>query len=144
MSNMFFKRVTGDRHAIITHDFEQQHEYEVALRAVGPDGTLQAMESAARNTIIIQGKLSSPVSSLSLAVIDGMTMLTLSWTNPPDTDFDVMEIWRSNINFRDARVKVAETRGTSWVDELGATAVTRHYWIRGNDCGDIQINAFVW
>ncbi len=47
------KEVVNDRQTTLEANFTAGHEYEVVVRAVGPDGTLEAMESAVgkgRNT----------------------------------------------------------------------------------------------
>lgn len=127
---MRMKQVSNDRKTTLTHGFVVGHEYEVIVRAVGPDGTEQAMEIAARNTITIVGKREVPNTPITLAASGFLNSIVLAWTNPLDFDFDKMEIWRSATNDVDTAAKVAEVRGISYTDELGEANVTRYYWIR--------------
>ncbi len=127
---MNMKRVINDKKTTLTHDFTPEHEYEVIVRAIGPDGTEQAMELSARNTITIKGRQSTPTAAADLVVVAGLSRLSLSWTNPADYDFYAMEVWRSATNIISTATKVAEAWGDHWTDEIGSTNTTRYYWIR--------------
>ena len=130
MSKGNMKNVIGDRNTTLVHDFIVGHEYEVIVRAVGPDGTEQAMENAARNTIIIVGKLTPPTSPAAPTTSGFLNSISLSWTNPLDTDFNYMEVWRSSTGDRATSVKIAEVKGVTYLDALGLSSVSRYYWLR--------------
>ncbi len=124
------KKIEGDRNTTLTHDFIVNHKYEVVVRAVGPDGTEQAMESAARNTIVIAGKITEPTTPSAPTTSGFLNAISLVWTNSPDYDFDHMEVWRAITGDRDDAAKIAEVKGITYLDAIGLGNVSRYYWIR--------------
>lgn len=124
------KKIEGDRNTTLTHDFIVGHKYEVVVRAVGPDGTEQAMESAARNTIVIAGKITEPTTPAAPTTSGFLNAISLVWTNSPDYDFDHMEVWRAISGDRDDAAKIAEVKGITYLDAIGFGNVSRYYWIR--------------
>jgi len=136
------KQTVTDRTATITHDFIVGHEYEVVVRAIGPDGTAQPIENAARNTIVIQGKVTNPTTPSGLTAVGFINSIVLAWTNSTDHDFDVMEVWRSAMDDVGTAVKIAETRATHYTDAIGTENVTRYYWIRSRNTSNYY--SFWW
>ncbi len=124
------KAVRNDRKTTLTHDFIPGHKYEVTVRAIGEDGQQQAMESATRNTIVVQGKLDSPSVPSGLAVTGYLNDLYLTWTNPANYDFSHVEIWMSSTNDIATATKIAITAGITYIDAVGEPEITRYYWIR--------------
>ena len=124
------KEVRNDRRTTITHDFIPNHKYEVIVRAIGEDGQQQAMESSARNTIVVQGKQTSPSMPSGLTATGYLNDLYLAWTNPADYDFSHVEIWMSSTNDISTATKIAETGGITYIDAVGTPSITRYYWIR--------------
>ena len=122
--------VENDRQATITADLVVGHKYEVVVRAVGPDGVMQAMENAERNVITIQGRQTAPATPSDLAADGFLNSITLTWINPADRDFDRMEIWRSVNNHIVTASMIAEVRGITYIDAIGSANATRYYWIR--------------
>ncbi len=122
--------VENDRRATLTHDFIVGHEYEVVVRAVGPDDTQQAMENAARDTIVIQGKLSVPSVPTGLTADGFLNVIVLAWTNPTDYDLAHVEVWRGVTDDRELATKVAEVKGITYTDEIGEAGIARYYWLR--------------
>ena len=139
MSNGNMKKVEGDRNTTLVYDFTVGHEYEIIVRAVGPDGTEQAMENAARNTIVIEGKTVVPTTPAVLATSGYINAIGLVWTNPTDYDFDYMAIWRSATNHIDTALQIAEVKGITYLDSIGLSDTTRYYWIRAvNTSGEVS------
>jgi len=126
----YMKTVDNDRKTTLIHDFVVGHEYEVVVRAVGPDGTEQAIESAVCDTIVIQGNLGVPDTPTTLTAAGFLNSVTLTWTNPPNYDLAHMEIWRSGVNVRRFATKVAMVKGVTYIDPIGTADTTRYYWIR--------------
>ncbi len=126
------KQVNNDRRTTLTSDFVVGHEYEVVVRAVGEDGTNEAMEHAARNTIVIEGKQAAPLAPTVLTATGFLESIILSWVNPTDYDFKHMEIWRSNTGSQESTSfdKIAEVSGIIFTDDIGEASITRYYWIR--------------
>jgi len=128
MSNM--KKVSNDKQLILTYDFITGHEYEIRVRAVGPDDTNEAMEHAPCNTLTIQGKLTVPNTPTTLTAAGFMESITLIWENPVNYDFSTMEIWRSATDDVDTAAKIAEVAGVTYTDIIDAVNERRYYWIK--------------
>ena len=142
MSMGNIKPVVNDKKTTLVHDFIVGHEYEVVVRAVGPDGTEQAMESAARNTIVIQGKLAVPNTPITFTTDGYLNAIVLDWVNPADHDFAKMEIWRSAIDNVSTAAKIAEVKGISYIDAIGVPNTTRYYWIRAINTSGVASDYF--
>ncbi len=128
MSNQ--PKSNNDRRATLDHDFITGHEYEVVVRAVGPDGVEQSLENAPRAAIVIQGKLDTPSAPTGLAAEGYLNAITLIWTNPADYDVRGVEIWRSATGDVTTATKIAEVKGITYIDALGAPNLIRYYWLR--------------
>lgn len=72
----------------------------------------------------------SPITSLAISA--AFKNIFLTWVNPTDVDFDVVEVWRSDTNDRTLASKIAEVRTTFYGDNVG-TGITRYYWLRARD-----------
>ncbi len=128
-----------DRRATLVHNFIAGHEYEVVVRATGPDGVQEARESAARATIMIHGKLTTPSPPPDLATDGYLTSILLTWVNPLDYDVKHVEIWRATTNARSLAVKIANVTGITYIDAIGASNSTRYYWLRAvNTSGEVS------
>jgi len=88
--------IVRDKGTTINHDFVKDHEYEVIVRAVGPDGTEQPMDEAPRNTITIRGKVEAPTTASGLTATGFLSAIMVAWTNPLNYDFGHVEVWRAN------------------------------------------------
>lgn len=128
-----------DRRATLVHNFIAGHEYEVVVRAVGPDGVQEARESAARATIMIKGKQTTPSPPTELATEGYLTSILLTWVNPLDYDVKHVEIWRATTNALSFAVKIAEVKGITYTNAIGASNSTRYYWLRAvNTSGEVS------
>ena len=128
-----------DRRATLVHNFIAGHEYEVVVRAVGPDGVQEARESAARATIMIKGKQTTPSPPTDLATDGYLTSILLTWVNPLDYDVKHVEIWRATTNALALAVKIANVTGITYIDAIGASNSTRYYWLRAvNTSGEVS------
>jgi len=134
----YMKKVISDKKTTLTHDFIVDHEYEVVVRAIGPDGTQQAMESSVRETIVIKGKEAAPTTPTALSAAGFLESVTLNWTNPLNYDFGQMEIWRSTTNNIATAAKIAEVRGITYIDAVGTSGTTLYYWIRAVNTSGIK------
>jgi len=128
---------TTDREITITKDLVVGHEIEIMVQSVGRDRRLQAAEDSPKISIEIQGKTTGPGVGTLLTVTAGITQLYLSWQDPEDKDFDVMEVWRSTTNNIHDIVKIAEIRADYYIDELGGSGITRYYWIRARNTSGV-------
>ncbi len=124
------KQALRDRTHTITHDLVVGHTYEVAVVAVGMDGTKQAIESAPKNAITIVGKESEPNPVSTLTATGFLNSISLVWNNPLNYDYKHTEIWRSATNNIETAVKIAEVKGITYIDSIGVPSTTRNYWVR--------------
>ncbi len=128
-----------DRRATLVHNFIAGHEYEVVVRATGPDGVQEARESAARATIMIHGKQTTPSPPTDLATEGYLTSILLTWVNPLDYDVKHVEIWRATTNALSLATKIANVTGITYIDAIGASNSTRYYWLRAvNTSGEVS------
>ncbi len=119
-----------DNTVIITGaDLSPGHEYEVMVQAVSSDGRIQSVEDSPRAVIVLKGRETVPSQPSGLTATGGIVKIALSWDVQTDTDFDVMEVWRSSTNNFGVATKVAEVKTTSWTDEIGSSGQTRYYWL---------------
>lgn len=77
-------------------------------------------------TFVDQG-VPSP-SNLTAATFSGGVQI--SWTNPPDSMFSHIEIWRANENVRGSATLIATTQGSTFYDPYADMQRSRYYWIR--------------
>ena len=131
-------KLITDRRATLIHDFTEGHEYEIVVRAVGPDGVEQALESAARGIVMIKGKLDTPGPPTGLAASGYLNAITLIWTNPRNSDVRVVEIWRSTTEDLDTASKIAEVSGVTYIDAIGTPNATRYYWARAINTSGLE------
>lgn len=125
-----------DKRVTLDGNFTPGHKYEVVVRAVGPDGTEQSMDEAARNTIVIRGKVGNPAPPTSLSASGFLNSVALSWTNPLDYDFDHVEVWRSLVNDIGPATMIATASGVTYIDVVGAPDLTYYYWVRAVNTSD--------
>ena len=125
---------TRNNTVIITGaDLSPGHEYEVVVQAVSSQGLLQSIDDSPRQVIVIKGKETTPSQPSGLTATGGIVKISLAWDAQTDRDFDVMEVWRANTNSLSLATKIAETKATTWTDEIGSTGVTRYYWLRARN-----------
>jgi len=125
---------TRNNTVIITGaDLSPGHEYEVVVQAVSSQGLLQSPDDSPRNSILIKGKETTPSQPSSLTATGGIAKIYLSWDVQTDKDFDVMEVWALATDNLALAVKIAETKTTTFTDNIGSTGQTRYYWLRARN-----------
>jgi len=125
---------TRNNTVIITGaDLSPGHEYEVVVQAVSSQGLLQSPDDSPRNSIVIKGKETTPSQPSSLTATGGIAKIYLSWDVQTDKDFDVMEVWALATDNLALAVKIAETKTTTFTDNIGSTGQTRYYWLRARN-----------
>ncbi len=131
--------VRNDQRATLLGDFVVGHEYEVVVRAVGPDGVKEPMENAARNVIIITGKVTTPDTPTDASAGGFLNSIVVAWVNPANYDLKWVEVWRADTNDIATATKIAEVKGLSYTDQLGDGDLKRYYWLRAvNTSGQIS------
>lgn len=124
---------TGDTSFKLAHDFVTGHTYEVAVVARAITGETEGIDDSPKKMVTIQGRTVAPNEPNNLKATTGFKSVFLTWTNPDDPDFDVIEIWRADTNNRAGAVLIATIRGDSYTDGIGETGVTKYYWIRAKN-----------
>ena len=79
------------------------------------------------------GDVTPPALIDNIIVKSGYKQLIINWTNPADTDFDYVEIFRNIVDNRVSSQKIGNIRGTSYVDSGLAINETYYYWARSVD-----------
>ena len=134
--------IVRDKGTTINHDFVKDHEYEVIVRAVGPDGTEQPMDEAARNTITIRGKVDAPTAASGLTATGFLSAIMVAWINPLNYDFGHVEVWRANTDSVAFASKIADVKGASYLDTVGAAGLTYYYWVRAVNTSGVGAGYF--
>ena len=108
---------------------DQSGVYEISVIAYNNRGRASA-ELTSQVTNQIDTVAPSSPSSISLTA--GFKQIELSWTNPTDNDFDLIEI-KSNTENNDATASlIASIRSDYYLHRLDANK-TRFYWLRALD-----------
>lgn len=134
--------ITRDKGTTLLGNLTKDHEYEVTVVAIGPDGTRQSMEDAARNTIVIRGKLEAPGAASGLTATGFLNAIMLSWTNPANYDLSHVELWRSATNFVTSATKIADVTGYSYLDTVNAPGLTYYYWVKAVNTSGVTSGYF--
>lgn len=122
---------TQDRRALITDTtLIPGHTYEVVVRAVSRDGRVQSDAAAPKALVTLAGRTVQPIAISDLAATSSFYSIFLTWTLPASTDIECVEVWRHTSDARASATKVAEVKGAFFTDNLGASALTRYYWVR--------------
>jgi len=121
---------TRDRKATLLGEFTPGHTIEVMVQAVDAQGRLQGDEASPKAVITIAGKQDAPVAPTGVTATGYLLSILLAWTRPASYDYDVVEVWGGVQSEQDLATKLGETRGESWLDEVGSAPATRYYWLR--------------
>jgi predicted phage tail protein len=105
-------------------------EYTIKVRALNSIGVKSDFITIVYTSY---GDVTPPALIENITVKSGYKQLILNWTNPADTDFDFVEIFRNIVNNRISSQKIGNIRGTSYVDSGLAINETYYYWARSVD-----------
>lgn len=105
-------------------------EYAVRVRAINTLGVRSAWVTANQST---QGDTTAPAAPDGVTASGGYRQITLNWTNPAVSDFDLVEIYRNTTNNSASAARIAVTRGSAFVDAPLDINVTRYYWLKAVD-----------
>lgn len=105
-------------------------EYAVRVRAINTLGVRSAWVTANQTT---QGDTTAPAAPDGVSASGGYRQITLNWTNPAVSDFDLVEIYRNTTNNSASAARIAVTRGSAFVDAPLDINVTRYYWLKSVD-----------
>lgn len=105
-------------------------EVEVWVNCVRPD---TGKETTGKTASIIVGKdVEAPDAPTGLTATGWFGSIILEWINPTAPDLSHIEIWENAVDDRDSAVKIADTKGTTYMRYLGSFQ-GRYYWIRAVD-----------
>jgi len=105
-------------------------EYSVRARAINTLG-VRSTFSTANNTT--PGDTTAPLSPDGFSAVGGYREITLTWTNPTVSDFDIVEVYRNTTNNSAGATRIALIRSSSYVDSPLDINVTRYYWLKAVD-----------
>lgn len=105
-------------------------EYAVRVRAINSLGVRSAFVTSNETTY---GDITPPNVPSQIVATGGYKQITLTWINPTVSDFDYVEVYRSNTNSVSNSTLVGVLRGSKFVDTNLAINVTRYYWLKSVD-----------
>jgi uncharacterized coiled-coil protein SlyX len=104
--------------------------YLVSVRAVNGLGIRSEWVSSA--SVVAVNDTIAPSAPTSIDVTAGFKQIELSWVNPTDNDFDLVEIKANDTNDESTATLIASIRSNYYLHRLDAN-VTRYYWLRALD-----------
>ncbi len=98
-------------------------------------GGKQALADVVEYTYTVAGTMAqlAPATVSSLSATAGQNTIFLQWTNPSDmTWVREIEVWRNTTNDSGTATRIGSVTGAVgfYADTVGATGLTRYYWIR--------------
>jgi hypothetical protein len=104
--------------------------YDIKVRAISILGARSAF-------IVTSGTATSddtaPSAPTGLTAEAGFDSISLSWTNPSDSDLDIIEIYEGLTSVQANASLIATTKGSSFTRGGLSNGVTRHYWLKAVD-----------
>ena len=109
---------------------EAKGTYDIEIYAVNGFGSKST--GVTLSDVVAVADTVAPSSPSSISLTAGFKQIELSWTNPTDNDFDLIEI-KSNTENNDATASlIASIRSDYYLHRLDANE-TRFYWLRALD-----------
>lgn len=81
--------------------------------------------------------MTPPGAPTGLTATAGLAVVILEWDAPSGSNYAFTEIWRSDTNVIGNAERVGTTAAAIYTDSLGATGVTRYYWVRHRSDADV-------
>lgn len=81
--------------------------------------------------------MTPPGAPTGLTATAGLAVVILEWDAPSSSNYAFTEIWRSDTNVIGNAERVGTTPAAIYTDSLGATGVTRYYWVRHRSEADV-------
>lgn len=81
--------------------------------------------------------MTPPGAPTGLTATAGLAVVILEWDTPSSSNYAFTEIWRSDTNVIGNAERVGTTPAAIYTDSLGATGVTRYYWVRHRSEADV-------
>ena len=104
--------------------------YDIRVKAVNAFG---ASGPYASTTAQVGGDTTAPALPTGLTAEGDLRSILVSWVNPPDRDFDFVEIWESTDNNLSNASQLATAFGSSF-NRMNLTPLqTLYYWVRAVD-----------
>lgn len=109
---------------------EYNQSYTISVVAVN---RLGARSSATTAVQTVGADVTAPSVPSTLSSSGGYRQIRLTWANPSDLDFDLIEVWRNTSDNSASASKIAETRSSSYVDANLGMNETFYYWVKAVD-----------
>lgn len=81
--------------------------------------------------------MTQPGQPTGLVATAGLAVVILEWDSPAGGNYAFTEIWRSDTNVIGNAERIGTTPASIYTDSLGATGITRHYWVRHRSEADV-------
>jgi len=104
--------------------------YDVRVRAINVFGVRSSWATA---SVSGTGDTTAPAAPTGIGATAGNKQVALTWTNPSDSDFDHVDIWRNTTNSSATATKIGDNKGTSFIDKGLANGTAYYYWFKSAD-----------
>lgn len=105
-------------------------QYIIRVRAVTNAGV---RGDWATTTFTGGGDVTAPGLPTDVAATGAFKYITISWTNPADTDLNYVEVYENSINSTSGAILVGKSAGDSFVRTNLGLEVTRYYFLKAVD-----------
>jgi predicted phage tail protein len=105
--------------------------YDVRVRAINSIDARSDFVTVENSTAV--GDTTAPSAPSGLQAFGGTNQISLFWTNPADSDLDVVQIWEGTSSVQANASFIATTKASSFVRGGLSDGVTRYYWLKAVD-----------
>lgn len=137
MFEIQYQQDSGSFRSILTRETNYRLEdvvvgssYTIRVRAIN---NLGARSSFATSSTTGVGDSGAPSAPTGLSATGQFNAIALSWTNPSDSDLDVIEIYEGTSSIQANATLIATTKSDSYIRGALENGVTRYYWLKALD-----------
>jgi hypothetical protein len=132
-----YQQDSGSYRSILTRETNYRLEdvvvgstYNVRVRAINNLGARSTFATASTTGVGDNGAPSAPTN---LSATGQFNAINLVWTNPSDSDLDVIEVYEGTSSIQANATLIATTKSSSYVRGALENGVTRYYWLKALD-----------
>jgi hypothetical protein len=133
-----YRKGTEDYQSLLTEETQltifnvlPTASYDVRVRAINSIDARSAFVTVENSTAV--GDTTAPSTPSDLQAFGGTNQISLFWTNPADSDLDVVQIWEGTSSVQANASFIATTKASSFVRGGLSDGVTRYYWLKAVD-----------
>jgi hypothetical protein len=110
---------------ILLQNLDPEVSYTINVYSINIYGRLSTALSGSKTTVV---DTNAPSDISGASVTGGLQSIFLDWTNPTESDFDIVRIKVNSTNSQPATHSFV-TRADSFTHDIGEYETTKHYWL---------------